>query len=279
MPSNNYYACSGCSRTFKHKNSLSRHRISAHTSQQNKKPVHKDDRCAWCTTQFTVAGLKRHLLLHARCSRLEKIADGKEPEPTLSSDSSSGSDSDTSDFWDQPEPPKPDRRPATPLTRADDMESVHYEGEERDSPTAPPAGEPENFPEPDVLLTKMTDTEGHDIFMEPFPCPHAGQPIRQVNKPRRARRKYPDVGALSDAEAFEIAQLLMEPGISVRFRNRFLRLKRFRNRLPWHNARALRKDIDKLPHGPDWEVQPFKLTGNGGEEVVELWKRNPLDVI
>ncbi|KAH7312778.1 hypothetical protein B0J17DRAFT_585007 [Rhizoctonia solani] len=53
----------------------------------------------------------------------------------------------------------------------------------------------------------------------------------------------------------------------------------FRNKLPWHNSRALRKDIDKLPHGPDWEVQPFKLTGNSGEEVAELWKRNPLEII
>ncbi|CUA75304.1 DNA annealing helicase and endonuclease ZRANB3 [Rhizoctonia solani] len=49
--------------------------------------------------------------------------------------------------------------------------------------------------------------------------------------------------------------------------------------MPWHNNRALLKDIDKLPHGPDWEVQPFKLTGSCGEEIVELWKRNPLDVI
>ena len=87
----------------------------------------------------------------------------------------------------------------------------------------------------------------------------------------------------------------MQSGVSGRFRNRYLRLKRVskpaytqsmnlpvievRDKMPWHNNRAMLKDIDKLPHGPDWEVQPFKLTGSCGEEIVELWKRNPLDVI
>ncbi|KAG8687192.1 hypothetical protein FRC11_007621, partial [Ceratobasidium sp. 423] len=71
----------------------------------------------------------------------------------------------------------------------------------------------------------------------------------------------------------------MQMGITAHFQNSFLCLKRLHGKLPWHNNRALHKDIDKLPHGLDWEVQPFKLTGNSGEEVVELWKRNPLDVI
>jgi hypothetical protein len=49
--------------------------------------------------------------------------------------------------------------------------------------------------------------------------------------------------------------------------------------MPWLNNRAMLKDVDKLPHVPDWEVKPFKMTGNSGEEIVELWKRNPLEVI
>jgi hypothetical protein len=39
---------------------------------------------------------------------------------------------------------------------------------------------------------------------------------------------YPDVGELSDPDCFEIAQLLMESGVSAGFRNKYLRLKRVR---------------------------------------------------
>ncbi|CAE6522051.1 unnamed protein product [Rhizoctonia solani] len=146
------------------------------------------------------------------------------------------------------------------------MESVHYDGDsERNSPiNAHPEPARSSSPDPELILEKILNTEGQEVFVEFFPCPHAGQPIRRVKTTHKARRKYPDVGALADPEAFEIAELLMEPGITACFRNSFLRLKR---------------DIDKLPHGPDWEVQPFKLTGNSGEEIVELWKRNPLNVI
>ncbi|CAE7180458.1 unnamed protein product, partial [Rhizoctonia solani] len=172
-------------------------------------------------------------------------------------------------------------------TGEDDMESVHHEGEpERlDSPRRQqPSEQGQNrssspAPDQDIHLDKGIDTEGFEVFVESFPCPHAGQPIRRVDSAKKARHNYPDVGALADPEAFEVAELLMQSSISGRFRNRYLCLKRVRDKMPWHNNRAMLQDIDKLPHGPDWEVQPFKLTGNCGEEIVELWKRNPLDVI
>ncbi|KAG8694163.1 hypothetical protein FRC11_002391, partial [Ceratobasidium sp. 423] len=134
-------------------------------------------------------------------------------------------------------------------------------------------------PNPDVPLKKMMDSDGQEVFVELYPGPHTGQPIRQVNPTKKARGKYPDVGALSNPKAFEIAELLMQSGVSGRFRNRYLRLKRILRKMPWDNNRALLKDIDKLPHGPDWEVESFRVEGNCGEEIVELWKRNPLDII
>ncbi|EUC53469.1 hypothetical protein RSOL_002760 [Rhizoctonia solani AG-3 Rhs1AP] len=160
------------------------------------------------------------------------------------------------------------------------MESVHFAGSQ-EGPNSPQdqSSSDRGSRRNSVHLEEVVDTEGHRVFVETYPSPHAGQPIRQVENTRKIRRNYPDVGALADPEAFEIAELLMQSGVSARFRNRYLRLKRFRNKMPWHNNRALLKDIDKLPHGPDWEVQPFRLEGNCGEEIVELWKRNPLDVI
>ncbi|KAJ1299555.1 hypothetical protein OPQ81_007349 [Rhizoctonia solani] len=230
-----------------------------------------------------MAGLKRHLQFHAKCSRLQAIADGKDPEPTHPSDSSlsMGSDldldSDASNFWDGPEPVRSSERLVPSSMRADsiDMESVHYK-QERNKPNSPttmdPMAEDSNAPDPEVILEKILDTEGHEVFMESFPCPHAGQPIRWVDQTGRPWHKYPNIGALADPKAFEIAELLMQPGITARFQNSFLHLKRLCGKLPWQNNHALWKDIDKLPHGPDWEVQPFKLRGNSREEVVELWK-------
>ncbi|KAG8715732.1 hypothetical protein FRC11_000694, partial [Ceratobasidium sp. 423] len=187
---------------------------------------------------------------HPKCSRLQKIADGKEPELTLSFNSSLDSDLDASNFWDGPEPMRSNKRLVASPIRADEMESVHYKGEgECNPPTiADPVAEHHSSLDPEVNLERILDTEGHEVFVESFPCPHA------------------------DHKAFEIAELLMQPGITAHFRNSFLHLKQLHGKLPWHNNCALHKDIDKLLHGPDWEVQLFKLTGNSGEEVVELWK-------
>lgn len=41
----------------------------------------------------------------------------------------------------------------------------------------------------------------------------------------------------------------------------------------------LMKDVDKLPHGPDWTMKRLKLTGNQGNQMVEFWKRNTLDSV
>ena len=49
--------------------------------------------------------------------------------------------------------------------------------------------------------------------------------------------------------------------------------------MPWKNNREMLKDVDKLPQGPDWEVQSIELTGNNGSEIVEFWKRNPMDTL
>ncbi|KAF8602486.1 hypothetical protein BDV93DRAFT_444036 [Ceratobasidium sp. AG-I] len=41
----------------------------------------------------------------------------------------------------------------------------------------------------------------------------------------------------------------------------------------------LLKDVDKLPHGPSWVGKTYTLEGNRDNEVVEFWRRNPLEVM
>lgn len=61
-----------------------------------------------------------------------------------------------------------------------------------------------------------------------------------------------------------------------------------RHASPWKNDDAFLRKIDQLPTGPDWECERIEVigedndeTGETGacEEVIELWKRNPVDCI
>jgi hypothetical protein len=38
-------------------------------------------------------------------------------------------------------------------------------------------------------------------------------------------------------------------------------------------------DIDLLPHGLEWTTHEITIKGDEGEEVVELWSRNSLDMV
>lgn len=49
--------------------------------------------------------------------------------------------------------------------------------------------------------------------------------------------------------------------------------------MPWKNNRALLKDVDKLPHGPNWKVQTIRIAGSAGVEDVESWGRNPVEAL
>lgn len=48
--------------------------------------------------------------------------------------------------------------------------------------------------------------------------------------------------------------------------------------MPWKRNRELLRDIDTLPHGPDWQVETIEIAGdNGTREVVDFWKWDTLE--
>ncbi|KAG8737493.1 hypothetical protein FRC10_008099 [Ceratobasidium sp. 414] len=129
----------------------------------------------------------------------------------------------------------------------------------------------------EVELEEVVEN-GRTIYIEQYPCPTVGEPIRMEPRGDSARQ-YPDVGKLANRDIFEIAHVLMESGVSGRMRNRFLKLKKFRDTMPWKNNRELLKDVDKLPHGANWTVQAMEIEGDRGVEVVEYWSRDALQVL
>ncbi|KAG9123737.1 hypothetical protein FRC07_014114 [Ceratobasidium sp. 392] len=117
------------------------------------------------------------------------------------------------------------------------------------NPIAPPG--PNMQEDKDTELQEVINEHGNWVYIEHYPSLTAGEPIHREAIPRR---KYADVGALLSSESFKIAQLLMHSGMSARYCNCYLRMKRIKARMPWPTNRVMMQDIDKLPHGPKWKV-------------------------
>ncbi|QRW08902.1 plasma membrane ATPase 4 [Ceratobasidium sp. AG-Ba] len=130
-----------------------------------------------------------------------------------------------------------------------------------------------------VELVEEVDLYGRRVYVERYKIPTVGEPIRRATAEELSRGNYPDVGQLSDRQSFEIAQVLMESGMSGKYRDKCLRLRKFRPNSPWPNNRAMIKDIDKLPRGAGWSVQALKITGDQGIEIVELWLRDAWEIV
>ncbi|KAG8789158.1 hypothetical protein FRC12_013823 [Ceratobasidium sp. 428] len=96
----------------------------------------------------------------------------------------------------------------------------------------PPSPSNTNTSERNIRLNlrEATDEYGTKVWIEDYPVPTMGKAIREGGAPKG---KYPDVGALSNPESFEIAKLLLELGMSVQNRNCYLRLKCLRGMMPW----------------------------------------------
>ncbi|QRV85180.1 hypothetical protein RhiJN_13198 [Ceratobasidium sp. AG-Ba] len=128
-------------------------------------------------------------------------------------------------------------------------------------------------------LDKIVDEHGHRVYIQSYNTPNVGEPIRRATTEELDRGAYPDVGQLSNPECFEIAQILMESGMSGKFWNRLLKVQRLRELMPWKTDQALIKDIDKLPRGANWTVQALGIEGDRGLEIVELWMRDALEIV
>ncbi|KAG8685595.1 hypothetical protein FRC11_010354, partial [Ceratobasidium sp. 423] len=145
-------------------------------------------------------------------------------QSALSTHYSSSSDSSIEPSEPDDIPGDTDDEPGVNPTQVQDVDmgsAVEHE-EDIHMSSPPPASED------GADLEEMINTNGQTVFVERYPNANAGQPIRRV-EPRdlpNEYQMYPDVGVLDDPENFEVAKLLMESGVSGRFRNQYLTLKR-----------------------------------------------------
>ncbi|QRV96897.1 hypothetical protein RhiJN_24915 [Ceratobasidium sp. AG-Ba] len=115
----------------------------------------------------------------------------------------------------------------------------------------------------EVELEESVDQYGNKVYIEQYPSNTAGEPIYRVSNEND--QPYPEVGQLANQEAFEIAHLLMASGL--------------RALMPWKNNCDMLRDVDKLPHGPNWRVHNMCVRGPGGVEDTNSWGRDPVEVL
>ena len=90
-------------------------------------------------------------------------------------------------------------------------------------------------------------------------------------------------GPFGSAEAFELAEWILDTGISQRAASKLLRTRMVeRSKVTWPNARAFLQDVDKLPISAKWKYRTLEVPSDQ-EGIpaceVELFYRNPVDLV
>ncbi|KAG8729886.1 hypothetical protein FRC10_003320, partial [Ceratobasidium sp. 414] len=85
------------------------------------------------------------------------------------------------------------------------------------------------------------------------------------------------VNPLDWPELFETGEWLAELPISNADRARYFEIERHKTDLPWEKLSEFYTSVDALPHGPDWTHKHMIVRTEEGEEVLDLWKRCPVE--
>ncbi|EUC66200.1 hypothetical protein RSOL_472470 [Rhizoctonia solani AG-3 Rhs1AP] len=149
-----------------------------------------------------------------------------------------------------------------------------------------PAGYNYNVLEPgnedDVPPPNLYYDEDLRVWVERYPVKTVGTPVRRATREEMAKWVWGepgDIGQLADPDNFEIAEYLLETGLSVKERDRFFKLKKMEGQGPWSSNHTMMKDVNKLPRRTPWEPKYYELKGPKGVEKVVFWCRNTADVL
>ncbi|KAF8598797.1 hypothetical protein BDV93DRAFT_478147, partial [Ceratobasidium sp. AG-I] len=119
-----------------------------------------------------------------------------------------------------------------------------------------------------------------DPFVERYPNASAGTPLNNDRVHKPDLEEYMRMcDTLGDLDNFEVAELLMTTGLSNEGKDRHLKSKMYEGRTPWHNAKSMLADIDRLPHGPEWQIRDIVVNDGTGPRSHYLCTRNPIDVV
>ncbi|KAG9083719.1 hypothetical protein FRC06_004403, partial [Ceratobasidium sp. 370] len=98
------------------------------------------------------------------------------------------------------------------------------------------------------------------LYVEDFPDPLAGAPISEDLAPEPDLEGYlRSCGTLADIWNFEVAELLSTSHMTDEAKDRHLKSKLYEGQTPWPNVEVMNNDVDKLPHGPDFDLHDIDI--------------------
>ncbi|QRV92599.1 hypothetical protein RhiJN_20617 [Ceratobasidium sp. AG-Ba] len=117
-------------------------------------------------------------------------------------------------------------------------------------------------------------------YIEPFPDKLAGALISDVVLPPVDLEQYMRAsGELGKPSHFEMAELLLTSGMSDKDKNRHLHSVLYVGNVPWSNTGKLYGDVDRLQHGPEWELYEINVLHKNNPRVQYLMMRDIEHVI
>ncbi|KAG9093019.1 hypothetical protein FS749_015246 [Ceratobasidium sp. UAMH 11750] len=126
--------------------------------------------------------------------------------------------------------------------------------------------ESEEHPHPSIpspSLPRMADEQLRrykGVYIEDYPDPLAGSPISKECVPPPDLDAYmKSVGDMAKPKVFEGAELLMTSGMPDVIKERHLKSSFYDGHTPWCTCREMLADVDKLAHGPDFELSDFDV--------------------
>ncbi|KAG8735173.1 hypothetical protein FRC10_010905 [Ceratobasidium sp. 414] len=122
----------------------------------------------------------------------------------------------------------------------------------------------------------MAEPTRWSLYPEPHPDATAGQAIRFEEIADIPPPLYDT--SLTDPDTFREAYWLGNLSISEAKANEYFSLPRTRD-WHWKNIKQFEAEIDNLPHGPGWHRETVRVPTNDGEEVLDLWKRDVVEIV
>lgn len=239
MTRRSVYRCKHCPQTFQEKQLLNLHYSTDHrinTTTQASSSSESSLRCNYCGKRIqTKRGMPNHIKHTPSCAaqHREYLSSLYSTDTGASGDEESEGEQDID--MESPEGSENPRNDADDRLHDVDMRSNHWDEEDH-----VPAAEDEQFPQ-DNDRTHTGRLRGTETFVERYPKPTVGTPIREATKEERLRANHADVGRLADPDLFEVAEILMTSGLSGKKRDKFLKLNRvsYVSRSDWRTKPGL----------------------------------------
>ncbi|QRV84095.1 hypothetical protein RhiJN_12111 [Ceratobasidium sp. AG-Ba] len=155
-----------------------------------------------------------------------------------------------------------------------DLSLLHALQSEQDILTAQPMIQDEDIPLEDTLSPPGDYRPRRNYgYATVKTHPNAAKVLRYENLEPQTELNNP----LDNPSLFETGEWLCELPISDSSRARYFDIERHKYDLPWENLPEFYKSVDALPHGPNWRHKTMVVTTSEGTEVLDLYKRCPVD--